>query len=119
MKLKSKSFQETRYYYRPPGDSPDSWKLQEHTESLDKQINDWVDRSGAILQQASAPGMTHLWLDDDKTIKCLVIAVIVFYLPGEEATERYDAVAIPLEPFGAGGPGPEDLPVDGTSGFSP
>ena len=82
MKTYTKTFVESRYEKREKGGAPDDWEHVSHTEPVDDQVRTWVDASNANIITVSAPGIEHVWANKEMTLKCILLAYVVIYVPG-------------------------------------
>lgn len=81
MKTLTKLFTENRYERRPEGAAPDSWEHVSHTEPIDEQVAVWAAEVGANIINVSAPGISQLWANKEMTLKCIIVAYVVIYIP--------------------------------------
>jgi len=87
---------------------------------LDKQVQQWVDETNAVIVSTSPPGIAHTWLDGEMQLRCTTLAITVIYL----AEDPSNGDAQPGNKSGEPGNGASDEPVpvpdsgggDGTSG---
>jgi hypothetical protein len=81
MKTFTKLFTESRYERRPEGAAPDSWEHVSHTAPIDEQVEVWATNEGANIINVSAPGISQLWANKEMTLKCIIVAYVVIYIP--------------------------------------
>lgn len=83
MRTYTKTFIESRYEKRETDAAPDDWKHVSHTEPVDDQVRNWVIANNANIITVSPPGMTHIWANKEMTLKCIMLAYVVVYVPGD------------------------------------
>jgi hypothetical protein len=100
--LKTKMFTEQLVVRRKKDGPPGSWEAPiTQSRPLDDAINAWVDQTGNELVAITAPNMFMQWMDPDRTMRLVVAAVMVTYVP---------AVAVPQPVVSENkdaGPGPQ------------
>ena len=84
MKVKIRTFIESRYEKREKGAAPDDWVHVSHTESVDSQANAWVEATGNNIISVSPPGIEHVWADKEMTLKCILVGMTVCYVEAGE-----------------------------------
>jgi hypothetical protein len=80
-------FTESRYERRPPGAAPDAWEHVSHTAPIDEQVAAWTIVEDANIISVSAPGISQLWADKEMTLKCIIVAYVVIYIPGKKPND--------------------------------
>ena len=90
MKIRTKTFQETRYERRVPGAPPGEWEHVSHSESIDSQILQWIAETGSTIESISSPGISQLWCDQEMSTKCIILAFVVMYYAEITAEDAYD-----------------------------
>jgi hypothetical protein len=86
--LKTKMFLSTLLTQRKPGSAPGQWTDLEAGDPIDRQINDWVDRTGNVLVSVPAPSFHVQWLDKAMTTQSVLTAVMIVYEVKEDTRER-------------------------------
>lgn len=80
--LKTKMFTEQLIVRRKKGGPPGAWEAPTtQSRPLDESINAWIDQTGNDLVSITAPNMFMQWMDTDRTMRLVVTAVMVTYVP--------------------------------------
>lgn len=51
-----------------------------HSLPLDEAINKWVDTTGNEIINITAPSIFTEWVDNEKTIKSIIVSVMILYI---------------------------------------
>ena len=79
--FKTKMFSEQLVIDRAPNTETGWSAPTKLSDAVDKQINDWVDKTGNEVVSVSTPGLYMTWLDPDKIKKLIFVSVMVMYIP--------------------------------------
>jgi hypothetical protein len=78
----TKSFYEYRYHEVKPGGEPGEDHVVKKSAPLDMQVREWVDETGSqILPPPSAPNTDTYWMNEERTLRCVIISMSVAYVP--------------------------------------
>ncbi len=93
--LKTKMFVEQLYVRRKVDGPPGSWEPPiTQSKPIDKAINDWVDSTGNEIVNVSTPGMFMQWMDQERTIRLVVVTAMVTFIPAltQETTNNVNQI---------------------------
>jgi hypothetical protein len=66
-----------------------SWSILNKTDDIDDQINIWVDTTGNLIVNTSAPSMHAEWLDAEHKRKTIIVSLMVMYTTEENDNVEY------------------------------
>ncbi len=83
-KLYTKTFVENSWYRLVPGGNPGDWQKlppqRVSEEPIDKQVADWVNRTGHAIIHPGQLGMHKEWFEE-QTLMCVTLGLTVLYEP--------------------------------------
>jgi hypothetical protein len=75
-------FTEQLVVKRKKDGAPGVWSAPiSQTQPLDTAVNAWVDQTGNEIVTITAPNMFMQWMDNERTVRLVVAAVMVTYIP--------------------------------------